>query len=342
MSRIFISYAHEDKEEALRLYDQLLDRGFAPWIDKRDLLPGERWRPTVRRAIRECSHFVALLSSRSVSKRGFVQAELAKALEMLSEVPKDVPFLIPVRLEKCEPTDERLAEIQWVDLFDDPEQAIESIVISLRKTPRSKEDFDKYLGKVDRTGCIVNQLSKLLEDRSIATICEQGAYSSFGIPPDLSRRPPEDIETGYGRLLLRQRELLCQLSEESWITIKLILQPFIPRRPEQIVAIRERLTALHAWMVDVAIEREHIDFVISKQRSFNRIIASDRVCVDGYRAKGAERLRGFPLSRSYYSKLRIEQALSEFHRIFSEAKVEYPTKESVVAKVEDLVRQCRG
>ena len=57
------------------------------------------------------------MSSRSVDKRGYVQAEIRQAIDVLDQHPPSVPYLIPVRLDACKPTHERLSTVQWVDLF---------------------------------------------------------------------------------------------------------------------------------------------------------------------------------------------------------------------------------
>ena len=102
--RIFISYASEDIIAARRLYDALKRSGMEPWLDIHDLLPGQQWKPAIRNAIRDSAYFVVLLSSKAVSKRGFVQSELKQALEVLDEAPQSDIYLIPVRLDHCAPS----------------------------------------------------------------------------------------------------------------------------------------------------------------------------------------------------------------------------------------------
>ncbi len=41
--KVFISYAKEDYETALKLYNDLKQVGVTPWLDKKDLLPGANW-----------------------------------------------------------------------------------------------------------------------------------------------------------------------------------------------------------------------------------------------------------------------------------------------------------
>lgn len=85
--QVVLSYAREDFENAVRVYRALTESGIEVWFDKVSLLPGQNWRISISEAIRRARGFVALLSSRSVEKRGFVQAEIRKALDVLSEIP---------------------------------------------------------------------------------------------------------------------------------------------------------------------------------------------------------------------------------------------------------------
>lgn len=117
MGRVFISYAHEDLEVAKKLYGDLKWLGADPWIDKEDLLPGQEWEREIGRTILESSHVLALISTHSVSKRGFVQKELRQALRVLEEIPPDQIFIVPCRIDNSQPTQGRLGALHWVDLF---------------------------------------------------------------------------------------------------------------------------------------------------------------------------------------------------------------------------------
>jgi hypothetical protein len=91
--RVFISYAREDSDEALRLYNCLkAHTDLRPWLDKKDLLPGQKWQLEIRNAIHNSRYFIVLFSSVSVQKRGYIQKEVKFALCVLDEFPED--FLI--------------------------------------------------------------------------------------------------------------------------------------------------------------------------------------------------------------------------------------------------------
>ena len=116
--RIFLSYAREDEDRVANLYQRLSAEGFRPWMDKRDILPGEQWSSSIRRAIRRSDFFVACLSANSIDKRGWIQREIKQALDILQEMFGSDIYLIPVRLEDCA-VPEGLTEFQWVDLFEE-------------------------------------------------------------------------------------------------------------------------------------------------------------------------------------------------------------------------------
>ena len=117
-ARVFISYAHEDFDKASELYQYLRSVGCSPWMDKADLLGGQDWRFEIERAIRECDFFLLLMSTRSVTKRGFVQKEMRIALEILDEMPESQIYLIPAALEPVE-VPPSISRRHWIDLASD-------------------------------------------------------------------------------------------------------------------------------------------------------------------------------------------------------------------------------
>jgi hypothetical protein len=117
--RIFIAYANEDEENANHLYDELTERGFAAWLDRRKLLPGQNWPRRIEDAIASSDFFIACFSRNSVKKRGGFQVEIRFALNCAERVPLDEVFLIPVRLDDCSVPVRIQRETEYVDLFPD-------------------------------------------------------------------------------------------------------------------------------------------------------------------------------------------------------------------------------
>jgi hypothetical protein len=117
--RIFIAYAVEDAALAEELFRALSARGFAAWLDRRKLLPGQNWPRSIEEAITSSDFFVACFSRQSVRKRGGFHAEVRYALDCAKRVPLDDVFIIPVRLDDCRVPARIQKETQYVDLFPD-------------------------------------------------------------------------------------------------------------------------------------------------------------------------------------------------------------------------------
>jgi hypothetical protein len=125
---VFLSYAREDIKQARRLFNDLRKLGVAAWFDEEYLLPGQKWKVTIRQAIRDSRFFLALLSTNSLNKRGYVQKEVREAFDIMDEYPDSAIYLIPVRLENCSPSDDRLSNLHWVDMFPVWEEGLARIL----------------------------------------------------------------------------------------------------------------------------------------------------------------------------------------------------------------------
>ncbi|MCP4646675.1 MAG: toll/interleukin-1 receptor domain-containing protein, partial [bacterium] len=131
--KIFISYAHEDEEAARRLFRHLKEAKFEPWLDKENILPGQLWAREIEEAIKESAYFLALVSSNSTTKRGFVQRELRLAMSVVEELPEGSIYVIPVRLEECRMYRMGLEKYQWIDLFPSLEIGISKLIAALKE-----------------------------------------------------------------------------------------------------------------------------------------------------------------------------------------------------------------
>ena len=174
-TKVFISYAHEDIEVAQRLYKSLRDAGLEPWLDRESLLPGQKWKPAIKNAIEISRYFIPLFSSNSVEGRGYVQRELRVALEILDEFPSKDIFVIPVRLDNCMVSEDKVKELHMVDLFPDSnwEYSIEKILkamnidsrsISRKETETSNSSIgDKF--KINLSDVYWNNLISLIDQQ---------------------------------------------------------------------------------------------------------------------------------------------------------------------------------
>lgn len=129
--KVFISYAREDEKYARKLFDDLSALKLDVWMDKMSLLPGEEWESAIEREIQESDFFIALLSRKSVEKRGFFQNELKKALDVYKSIPPNQIYFVPARLDNCELAYPGIRRFNWIDMLPDWEAAIDSIILSI-------------------------------------------------------------------------------------------------------------------------------------------------------------------------------------------------------------------
>ena len=148
---IFLAHASEDKDAVRRLYSQLKSSGLRPWLDEKDLLPGQNWPVEIPKAIDRSDIFIACLSTRSVQKQGYVQKEFRLALNAYAEKPSGSIYLIPAKLDDCDVPDLQLPhlgislrDIQWIELWK--ENGFERLV----NTIRNRQGRPEYEPKVPK------------------------------------------------------------------------------------------------------------------------------------------------------------------------------------------------
>lgn len=106
---VFISYASEDLPAAQALQDALAQAKLDAWMDKRELQPGENWDLKIRRNIRGCSLFIALISSNTERRlEGYFRREWHEAAERACQIAEGVPFILPVIIDETCMSDETI------------------------------------------------------------------------------------------------------------------------------------------------------------------------------------------------------------------------------------------
>lgn len=140
-NKVFISYAREDQRLAEKLYLDLRQSEINAWIDIKCLLPGQNWKREIKKSIKESAYFIALISNNSISKRGYIQREMKEAIEVLSEMPSNEIFIIPVRLENVTPSDYELMNLNWVDLYTSYTKGLARILSVLSHLDKEKLQF---------------------------------------------------------------------------------------------------------------------------------------------------------------------------------------------------------
>jgi hypothetical protein len=112
---VFLCHASEDKEAVRELSRFIKGLGHDPWLDEDKLIPGQDWDEEIRRALKQADVVLVCLSAKS-TKRGYIQKELKRALDISDEFPPGEIYLIPVRLTDCT-VPERLQRLHYVDLY---------------------------------------------------------------------------------------------------------------------------------------------------------------------------------------------------------------------------------
>jgi hypothetical protein len=127
--RGFLSYAHEDRAIANKLYDSLFKRGITLWYDQQNFRQDQSVDAQILNAIKESYFLVLLLTHTSVSKRGYIRKEIRLALDMQEKLQEGRSFLIPVRADECQPLSEEIYGMSsFVDLFNNWDDGISQIV----------------------------------------------------------------------------------------------------------------------------------------------------------------------------------------------------------------------
>lgn len=121
----FFSYAREDSEFVLRLYEDLKGSGASVWIDQFDIEPGTPWEQAVQGALDDCWRLLAILSPRSV-KSDNVLDEISFALNKQKRV-------IPILYRDCD-IPYRLVRLQQIDFRDNYDRGLQVLLKALRYT----------------------------------------------------------------------------------------------------------------------------------------------------------------------------------------------------------------
>jgi hypothetical protein len=115
--RVFLCHSSQDKPIVRELYWQLSTEDWIePWLDEEKLLPGQEWDLEIEKAVEAADVVIVCLSNNSVNKEGYVQREIRFVLDIALTKPDETIFVIPLRLEDCQPP-RRLRGWQYADYF---------------------------------------------------------------------------------------------------------------------------------------------------------------------------------------------------------------------------------
>ncbi len=120
---IFLSYASQDVEPARRICDVLRAAGLEVWFDQSELRGGDAWDAAIRKQVRDCALFMALISANTNARsEGYFRREWNLAVQRMLDMADDQPFLLPVLIDDTSEASarvpDRFRERQWTRLPD--------------------------------------------------------------------------------------------------------------------------------------------------------------------------------------------------------------------------------
>ncbi|MCP4344678.1 MAG: TIR domain-containing protein [Desulfobacterales bacterium] len=159
--KVFIGCSEKDMLIANQIYTDIQKQGITPWMAHKDINTGEKTDTAIRNALKESNYFLALLSTSSVTERGILYKELKQAFDILAEfLHEDDIFIIPVRLDDCNPNDEILKELHVIDLHKTSySNGLEKIIQALQ-LPRQKK-LEEKLKRISEISHTIQNLEEL-------------------------------------------------------------------------------------------------------------------------------------------------------------------------------------
>lgn len=136
---LFLSYASEDRDAVKLIRDALELAGLDVWYDENELGGGDAWDQKIRRQIRDCDYFMAVVSANTERRReGYFRREWRLAVERSLDMADDVMFLLPVTLDSTSENGARVPEkfltVQWLRLPEGrPSAALRSLAERLAR-----------------------------------------------------------------------------------------------------------------------------------------------------------------------------------------------------------------
>jgi len=118
---VFLSYASQDAAAAAPIAEALRAAGLKVWFDQSELRGGDAWDQMIRRQIKECSLFIAIISAQTEARQeGYFRREWKLAVDRTHDMADDAPFLMPVTIDvTANPSarvPDKFREVQWTAL----------------------------------------------------------------------------------------------------------------------------------------------------------------------------------------------------------------------------------
>jgi len=166
--RVFLCPSSDDKPIVRELYRQLNSEDWIDaWLDEKKLYPGQDWNYEIEQAVEEADVILVCLTKNSVTKEGYVQRELRIILDYADYKPEGTLYIIPVRLEECEPP-KRIRRWQYADYF-----------------PRNQQEiaYQRLLESLKFRAAHLGISTINLSQENTSDDAEEGVYGAQSVPP---------------------------------------------------------------------------------------------------------------------------------------------------------------
>ena len=135
----FISYIRENSNVVDRLAKDLRSYGVKVWLDRNNIMPGQRWKYAINEAIRNGAFFIACFSKELIARREtYMHGELRLAIDRLRNMPIDRVWFIPVLINQTEipphriSDDETLNDFHAIALYEDWGESLKKILQAMK------------------------------------------------------------------------------------------------------------------------------------------------------------------------------------------------------------------
>ena len=172
MIKIFISYSREDEAFAKKLFNSFKESKMEPWLDEQKIITGDHWKDVIDKEINTANCFLPILSEASINNNRYFQTELDIAIQVSES--RDNNFIMPVRIEDCNPGLSKVKKYQILDLFPSYEHQYQKLVKHIKEKHRAL-DFKKLMNITWKT---VDFISRFAVISHVAT-----QYMSDDIQP---------------------------------------------------------------------------------------------------------------------------------------------------------------
>ena len=149
VARVFLSYSTKDKHLAAKIKSLISPRGYSVFLAHEDLRPSEEWISKIRRELRSCAVYLALLTD-NFRKSEWTDQEAGYALSR-AKLKTNPCVILPVSVHPIVAPHGFLGAFQALRLDpDDIGGACDSIVLELDerlglKAERMEEQIDRFV-----------------------------------------------------------------------------------------------------------------------------------------------------------------------------------------------------